>query len=75
MAEIGEMRAQRLEACERDDPSTCGKTITLPTNRKGIVSVHGPCDGCNRDGTHWVTVGRLVADEDTDFSYMIEKTP
>jgi hypothetical protein len=29
-------------------------------------------DECNGDGTRWVTVGRLVADENTDFSYTIE---
>ena len=74
MAEIGEMRAQRLEACERDDPSTCGKTITLPTNRKGIVSVHGPCDGCNRDGTHWAASKRYT-NLLNHLIYTIEDTP
>ncbi len=30
-------------------------------------------DECNGDGTRWVTVGTLVADEDTDYSYIIIK--
>jgi len=55
-----ELRAQRREPCEH-----------APF---GCVSQDDPhhCDGCNGDGTRWVTVGRLVADENTDFSYTIE---
>jgi hypothetical protein len=48
MAEIGEMRAQRLEACRRE-PNDCRHADD------------GWCgsDECNGDGTRWVTVGTL----------------
>jgi len=48
MAEMGEMRAQRLEACRRE-PNDCRHADD------------GWCgsDECNGDGTRWVTVGTL----------------
>jgi hypothetical protein len=60
---MAEMRAQELQPCRRE-PSDCRYAEDWCGS-----------DECNGDGTRWVTVGRLVADEDTDFSYMIEKTP
>lgn len=57
----GELRAQRREPCEHA-PLDCDD-FELPWR----------CVGCDGHGTRWVTVGTLVADEDTDFSYVIEE--
>jgi hypothetical protein len=59
---VAEMRAQRVEPCRRD-PNDCRHADD------------GWCgsDECNGDGTRWVTVGTLVADEDTDYSYIIKE--
>ncbi len=60
----GELRAQRREPCRWGyEGGPCIWDDGKPSD----------CVGCNRDGTRWVTVGTLVADEDTDFSYVIEE--
>ena len=72
-----ELRAQRREPC--DQPCQY-EAVDEECPDRGEHCTEADewnrCDGCDGDGTRWVTVGRLVADEDTDFSYIIkEETP
>lgn len=63
---MSEKRVQERRECPFDDVNLgdeCHLSSFLPT-----------CRNCNNDGTRWVTVGTLIADEDTDSSYLIQQS-